>query len=107
MGLFAGRGKKRVAKGEVVAIARPDSLGLEHPATTENMSEQGLRLITEQGWKPGDRVLLTTAKTASRIPAGVIYCERLSEKRFAVGLELSRPLQETANPNYALPASVT
>jgi hypothetical protein len=22
------------------------------------MSEQGLRLITEQGWKPGDRVLL-------------------------------------------------
>ena len=69
MGLFAGRGKKRVAKGEVVAIARPDSLGLEHPATTENMSEPGLRLITEQGWKPGDRVLLTTAKTASRIPS--------------------------------------
>jgi len=70
MGLFAGRGRKRVAKGEVVALARPDSVGLEHLATTENMSEQGLRLVTEQGWKPGDRVLLTTAKTGSRIPAG-------------------------------------
>src|SRR5215472_649616 len=99
MGLFAGRGRKRVAKGEVVALDRPDSVGLEHPATTENMSEQGLRLITEQGWKPGDRVLLTTAKTGSRIPARVIYCERLSEKRFAVGLELSTSLQETANAN--------
>ena len=107
MGLFTGRGKKRVAKGEVVALARHDSLGLEHPATTENISEQGLRLVTEQGWKPGERVLLTTPETGSRVPARVIYCERLSEKRFAVGLELSRPLQETANPNYALPASVT
>lgn len=99
MGRLAGRGKKRIAKGEVVALARPESLGLEYPATTENMSEQGLRLITEQGWKPGDRVLLTTAKTGSHIPARVIYCERLNEKRFAVGLELSTPLQETTNPN--------
>lgn len=99
MGLLAGRSKKHIAKGEVVVLARPDSLGLEHPATTENMSKQGPRLITEPGWKPGDRVLLTTAKTGSHIPARVIYCERLSEKRFAVGLKLSTPLQETANPN--------
>ena len=99
MGLLAGRGKKRIAKGEVLVLARPDSLGLEHPATTENMTEQGLRLITGQAWKPGDRVLLTTAKTGSRIPARVIDCERLSEKRFAVGLKLSTPLQETATPN--------
>ncbi|PYT75901.1 MAG: hypothetical protein DMG42_06775 [Acidobacteria bacterium] len=98
MGLFTGRGKKRVTKGEVVALARPDSLGLEHPATTENISEQGLRLVTEQGWKPGERVLLTTPKTGSRVPARVIYCERLSEKRFAVGLELSTPLQEPVSP---------
>lgn len=46
MGRLAGRGKKRIAKGEVLAFARPDSLGLEHPATTENTREQGLRLIT-------------------------------------------------------------
>jgi hypothetical protein len=96
---LAGRGKKRIAKGEVVVLARPNSLGFEHPATTENMSEQGLRLIAEPGWKPGDRVLLTTAKTGCRLPARVIYCERLGEKRFAVGLTLSTPLQETANPN--------
>ena len=53
---LAGRGKKRIAKGEVVVLARPNSLGFEHPATTENMSEQGLCLIAEPGWKPRDRV---------------------------------------------------
>ena len=94
MRLLAGRGKKRIAKGEVVVLARPDSLGLERPAGTENMSEQWPRLITEQGWKPGDRGLLTTAKPGSRIPARVIYCERLSEKGFAVGLNLQRPYKK-------------
>lgn len=96
--VFTGRGTKRLAKGQVVALARPDSLGLEHPTTTENITEQGLRLVTEQRWKPGERVLLTTPKTGSRFAARVIYCERLSEKRFAVGPELSTPLQEPLSP---------
>lgn len=98
MGLFTGRGKKRLAKGQVVALARPDSLGLEHPTTRENISEQGRRLVTEQRWKPGERVLLTTSKTGSRVAARVIYRERLSEKRFAAAPELSTPLQEPMSP---------
>jgi hypothetical protein len=96
--LFAGRTKKRIAKGEIVALVRPDGLGLEYPATTENISDQGVRVVTEGKWIPGELVLLNALKAGRRIRARVVYCERLSDNRFAIGLELSRPLEDATRP---------
>lgn len=93
---FAGREKKRVPNGDVVTLTRPDGLGVEHAARTENVSDRGMRLVTECVWNPGDAVLLMAPKARYRTPARVIYCERLTDKRFAIGLELSTPLEDAA-----------
>jgi hypothetical protein len=93
-GLFAGRLKKRIAKGEAVSLVRSDGLGLEHLATTVNISDEGMRLVTEQIWNPGEVILLSSPKTGQRIEARVVYCERLQDNRFAVGLKLSTPLEQ-------------
>jgi len=98
MGLFTGRGKKRIAKGEAVAFAHLDNLGIKHPATMQNVSDSSMRLVTDRIWKPGDRLLLTAPKTSRRIQARVTYCERLKDERFAVGLQLAGSIDDERRP---------
>jgi hypothetical protein len=97
--LLAGRRKKRIAKGEVVALFRSDGHGLQHRATTENVSDEGMRLVTEQVWNPGDLVVLNAPRMGRRIQARVFYCERLPDNRFAVGLALSTRVNDVTKSN--------
>jgi hypothetical protein len=53
----------------------------------ENISEHGARFITRRRWPAGKRVVVRDVLVNYRTPAEVIYCARLSPRRFAVGVK--------------------
>ena len=55
---------------------------------TENISLHGVRAVTARAWNPGERVLLKSYHGNIQSWAKVIYCQELTEARYAVGLEL-------------------
>jgi hypothetical protein len=57
-------------------------------AFTENFSLHGVRVVTERVWKPGERVIIKSYHGSVQSVAKVVYCHRLAEARYAVGLEL-------------------
>ena len=86
-----GRFEHRIAKAEHVELLCMDELSMEkHGATTENVSPQGARLITDLIYNPGKPVLLGVPEEQLKLPARVIYCQRLEHGRFAVGLQFER-----------------
>src|SRR6266852_7308429 len=64
-----------------------------------NVSTRGMRVATEHVWLPGDPVLLSSPESGVRTQARVVYCQRMENKRFAIGLELLAPLGEWTKPN--------
>ena len=67
-------------------------------AIAQNVSARGMRVATEHVWRPGDSVLLSSPEFSFRTQARVVYCQRLENNMFAVGLELLTPLREGAKP---------
>ena len=89
-----GRSDRRVKKEAVLELARADDPQLKETAIAQNVSDRGLRVATERVWRPGDRVLLSSPESGLRTQARVVYCQRMKNNRFAVGLELLTPLRE-------------
>jgi len=92
MAVPTGRSDKRIAKEVAVELARLDHLRLKETAITQNVSARGIRVATEHLWRSGDRVLLSSPESTFHSQARVVYCQRLGDNRFAVGLELAAPL---------------
>ena len=57
-----------------------------------------MRVATEHVWRPGDSVQLSSPESGFRTQARVVYCQRVENNKFAVGLELLAPLGEWAKP---------
>jgi PilZ domain len=93
------RSDRRITKEVVVELARPDASQLREMAIAQNMSARGMRVATEDVWFPGDPVLLRSPESGVRTQARVVYCQRVENNRFAVGLELSAPLGEWTKPH--------
>jgi hypothetical protein len=91
MAIPTGRCHKRVAKKIRVEIARSDPLARKETALSENISARGLRVSTEHGWHTGDFVLLSSPFSKDASPARIVYCQRLENQKFAIGLELLDP----------------
>jgi hypothetical protein len=96
MALPSGRCDKRFRKEVVVELVRPDAPEPKEAAVVQNVSARGVRVATEQTWHPGDNVLLSSPESGFPTQARVVYCQRLGNNRFAVGLEVSTPLGEWA-----------
>jgi hypothetical protein len=99
MSLPTGRSDRRIPKKVPVELARPDSSQLRETAIAQNVSARGMRVATEQIWRPGDPVLLGSPESGVRTRARVVYCQRIENNRFAVGLELLAPLGEGTKPH--------
>lgn len=85
------RSDRRIRKEVAVELARPDASQLRKTAVAENVSARGMRVATQDLWLPGDSVLLTSPGFGVNARARVVYCQRLENNRFAVGLELLTP----------------
>jgi hypothetical protein len=94
-----GRSDRRITKEVAVELARPDALQLKEMAIARNVSARGMRVATEDVWLPGDPVLLSSPGSGFRTQARVVYCQRIENNRFAVGLELLAPLGEWTKPH--------
>ena len=66
-----------------------DEPGLKERTITENVSPRGARVLVEREWRPRQQVLVVSPDEGVRSRGQIVYCERLAEGRFAVGLELS------------------
>jgi hypothetical protein len=94
-----GRSDRRITKEVAVELARPDDPQLKETAIAQNVSARGMRIATEDVWLPGDPVLLSSPESGLRTHARVVYCKRMENNRFAVGLELLAPLGECTKPH--------
>jgi hypothetical protein len=79
-------------------VCPQDEPYLREKILTENVSAHGARVFVERKLPPGQQVLVRSPKEGVRSEARVVYCERLPEGRFAVGLELSSRLEPWAKP---------
>jgi hypothetical protein len=94
-----GRSDRRITKEVAVELARPDASQLREMAIAQNVSARGMRVATEDVWSPGDPVLLSSPESGVCTQARVVYCQRVENNRFAVGLELLAPLGEWPKPD--------
>lgn len=86
-----GRYERRVAKAEVVKLLPVgESETAKVEAVTENVSPRGARVITNSSYAPGEHVRLDAPNEHLNLPVRVVYCQRLEDARFAVGLQLDR-----------------
>ena len=88
MAMPTGRSNKRVTKEVAVELVRLDASQFKETAMAQNVSTRGIRLATEHVWHPGDRALLASRESVFNTEARVVYCQRMENNRFAVGLEL-------------------
>ena len=98
MSLPTGRSDRRIPKEVAVELARPDASQLREMAIAQNVSARGMRIATEDVWLPRHPVLLSFPESGIRTQARVVYCQRMENNRFAVGLELLAPLGEGTKP---------
>jgi hypothetical protein len=83
-----GRSEKRIAREVPVDIYRQDEPIRKERAWTENVSPHGARALVEQVWRPRQHVLLISPKEGVQLRGQIIYSQRLTKTRFAVGLLL-------------------
>jgi hypothetical protein len=93
-----GRSERRIARTMRVEVCLQDNPELSEKMLTENVSAHGARVLVERKLQPGRRVLVRSPTEGVRSTARIVYCERVSEGRFAVGLELSGRLELWAKP---------
>jgi hypothetical protein len=82
----------------VMLIGRHGKLGVEK-AITENVSVRGARVISSCEWYADDTILISLPASHFTSAARVVYCDTLSQGRYAMGLEFvgsSKPLELTA-----------
>jgi hypothetical protein len=82
------RNEKRIARAMAVHLSRTGSLQSAEETFTDNISPCGARVVTKQQWQPEERILLKSLLGDLVSQARVVYCERLSARVFAVGLDL-------------------
>jgi hypothetical protein len=64
----------------------------EERTYTDNISPRGARIFSKQPWQPGDTVRITPLNGNS-VCAKVIYCQRLPDDRYGVGVKFQgRPV---------------
>jgi len=84
-----GRSERRIARTVSVEVCLQDEPKLNERMSTENVSAHGARVFMERKLQPGQQVLVSSPKEGVRSQARIVYCQRMTDKRFAVGLELS------------------
>ena len=60
--------------------------GIAQNSKTENVSTNGVRALTTNPLRPQERLYITSPDGKIRTYAHVVYCQRLADRCFAVGL---------------------
>ena len=82
-----GRREKRSPWEFEVLLSSGGQPMLAERASTENVSSSGVRVRTEQLWKPDTRVFVKSSRGDAWARARVVYCRTLQSTTRALGLE--------------------
>lgn len=94
-----GRVEHRTARTQLVELVpEGESPTQKVQAIIENVSPLGARVITNVICAPGKLVRLNAPNERLKLPARVVYCQRLDDGRFAVGLQLDRHIANRQKP---------
>lgn len=73
-----------------VCLIPPEDSPYSEIAHTENVSSHGARVIASKLWQAGKSALVRSEEGQFEWTGRVVYCERLPNGKFAVGLQRSR-----------------
>ena len=87
MPMRSGRLEKRARLAIPVRICSLQEPSAAERSTTENICSLGIRVLVWHARKLNERLLIKSADGGLQADARVVYCERLVDGRFALGLE--------------------
>ena len=83
----SGRLEKRVQLAAPVQISSPQDPSASERTTAENISSLGIRVLAQRPRKPNERLVIRSLEGNSRTFVRVVYCQRLLDGRYAIGLQ--------------------
>ena len=88
---FVGRMEKRLPIAIVVRLAHEQDQSADGAELTytDNVSAHGARVISDHPWKTGDTATVTSLKDEVAIRGKVVYCQKLMDNRYCVGLNFN------------------
>jgi hypothetical protein len=89
----SGRLEKRTRLAIPVQISSLQDPTAPERTTTENISSLGIRVLMQRPRELNGRLLIKSLDGDLRALARVVYCQRLSDGRFGVGLQFQQRLQ--------------
>ena len=93
MPVRSGRLEKRIALVVPVQISSLTNPAETERTTTENVCSLGIRILTQRSRDSNERLMIRSVAGDLRTAARVIYCQRLPDGRFGVGLQVQgRPI---------------
>lgn len=101
----SGRLAKRISIAVPVRITSFGDPSISERATTENVSSLGVRLLTRQSKEMNERVLIISQAGHLQTEARVVYCQRVPDGRFGIGVQFQEVNAAWAKPPLAGVAS--
>ena len=83
----SGRLEKRIRLAVPVEISSPQNPFAAERTTTENVCSLGIRVLTQRARELNERLMINSLVGDLRTLARVVYCQRLPDGRFGVGLQ--------------------
>ena len=87
MRVKSGRLEKRILLAVPVEISSPGNPSAVERVTTENVCSLGIRVLAQRGREMNERLMISSLVGDLRTLARVVYCQRLPDGRFGVGLQ--------------------
>jgi hypothetical protein len=87
MPMRSGRLERRTRLAIPVRISSLKEPSAGERSTTENICSLGIRVLVRRARELNERLMIKSADGELETDARVVYCERLRDGRFALGLE--------------------
>jgi hypothetical protein len=87
MPVRSGRLEKRIRLAVAVQISSLLDPTATERTTTENVCSLGIRILSQRARDLNERLLVSSLKGDQRTLGRVVYCQRLPDGRFGVGLQ--------------------
>jgi hypothetical protein len=101
MPVRSGRLEKRIRLAVPVQISSLLDPAATERTTTENVCSVGIRILTERARDLNERLMIGSLMGDLRTLARVVYCQRLPDGRFGVGLQFQRLAVDWPKPSSA------
>jgi hypothetical protein len=87
MAVRSGRLEKRIQLFLPVQLANPYDPSSTERTTTENVCSLGMRVLTRKARELNERLMISSIVGDLRALARVVYCQRLPDGRFVIGIQ--------------------